>query len=134
MDKLFFGAGETVSRNFFLFVLGVVKSISANGKNCTLLNDGGSHVQGSDVEECCCFTRVLASAAKITAALCEQASPQPAMQVQCAVTTSPLDLQHIHTFKGEAESVFTVAVKRYLWLPSIKVTRMPLTHPFTKKL
>ena len=62
MDKLFFGAGETVSRNFFLFVLGVVKSISANGKNCTLLNNGGSHVQGSDVEECYCFTRVLASA------------------------------------------------------------------------
>ena len=94
-------------------------------------------MQGSDVDECCCFTTVLASAAKSTAAMWEQASPQPAMQVQCAVTTSPLDLQHIHTFKGGAESVwecFTVAVKRYLWLPSIKVTRMPLTHPFTKKL
>ena len=74
MDKLFFAIGETGSKNFFLFVLGVVKSISANGKNCTLLNDGGSHVQGSDVEECCCFTRVLASAAKRTAAMWEQAS------------------------------------------------------------
>lgn len=92
MDKLFFVAGEIGSRKFFPFCLGVVKSISAKGKNCTLLNDDGSHVQGSDVDECCCFTRVLASAAKRTAAMWERASPQPAMQVQCAVATSPLDL------------------------------------------
>ena len=78
-------------------------------------------MQGSDVEECCCFTRVLASAAKSTVAMWDQASQQPAMQVQCAMTTPPLGLQHSHTFKGGAESVwecFTVAVKRYLWLQS----------------
>ena len=56
---------------------------------------------------------VLALAAHRMAAMCEQSSPHPAMHVQCAAITSPSNLQHTHTFRGEADSVcecFTVAV------------------------
>jgi len=72
--ELFFGAGAADSRKAFIFCLGVLKSIFANGKNGTVLNAGGSQIQGRDVQENCCFTRVLASAANKTPAMREQTS------------------------------------------------------------
>ena len=37
------------------FCFGVLKSTSDTGKYSTLLNDGGSHAQGSEVQLCCFF-------------------------------------------------------------------------------
>jgi len=69
--RLFFGAGT--ERCFLFFCLGVLKSISANDKDGTVLNAGGSQTQGRDVQENYCFTRVLASAVRKT---CEQTSQE----------------------------------------------------------
>ena len=55
--------------DYSFFCFGVLKSMSDTGMYSTVLNDGGSHAQGSEVQLFCCFTWVLASAANSTAAL-----------------------------------------------------------------
>ena len=92
-----------------------MKSISAILAKGTFLKDGGSQEHGKDVDEHCCFLSVLASAVNKTAAMCEQASPRPAIHKQCAHITSPLCLIATHTFKGGEDSFwecFTKAVNK----------------------
>ena len=83
----------------FLLCCGVEKSMPIISEKLTERNVGGSHEHGSDVELNCNLVNGLASAANSTAATCEHTSSSPAMQVQCAVITSPSDLVITHTRK-----------------------------------
>ena len=85
------------------------------GEYSTLQNDGGNQEHDSDVEECCSFPRVFVSAANNTEAMCEHASPDPAMQVQWVHSIAPFALIAIHSFSGGDDKLcecLTVAVNK----------------------
>ena len=65
------------------------KSVLLILANLTVRKVGGSQEYGSDIELNCRLVIELASAATITAATWEHASPNPAMHVQFPQATSP---------------------------------------------
>ena len=78
---------------------------------------------------------VLASAANSRAAMCEQASPSPAIQLQCAHTIVPTISAATHGLRGGAEgcceyvqSTLSIAVCA---LSEILQTKTVLTQPST---
>ena len=100
--------------------------------------EGGIHEHGSDVEVNCCFASVLASAVKSKAAMWEQASPIPAMQVQCAHIISPVCFIATQAFNGGVDNLwecFTNPINtKFFGRVLIAETIMLLTHSFIKKL
>ena len=111
-------------------------AISANG---TDRKDGGNQEQGSDVQGNWFFSCVFVSTANNKAAICEQASPKPAMQVQCAHKTSPCCLVATQTFNGGAVrrwECFTndIIMKTFVLVAWLHMTSMFVTQPLTKKL
>ena len=67
---------------------------------------GGSHEHGREVHAVLFFTRVFASTVNRRAAICEHASPKPAIQVQCAHTTIPCCSTATQGFTGVADNFF----------------------------
>ena len=63
--------------------------MSVTGAYSTQALDGGNHEQSLEVHDKLDWTRVLASTANVSALMCEQASPNPAIHVQCAQITMP---------------------------------------------
>jgi len=64
----------------------------------------GSHAQSWSVPTISFICFAECSSKKTVAAMCEQVSPKPAMQVQCPTTISPSFLARSHAFRGGFES------------------------------
>ena len=125
-----------------LFSAGVVKLIYDTVAYWLLWLFAGNHAQSSDVHETLLIILVLASNVNSTAAMCEQASPSPAMQVQWAHKTVPSISAATHGLRGVLDNLWeclTLALTTATYFSSplqcgIWWTKTLLTQPLTKYL